>query len=110
MLSCRWWLSRHFTAALVTPLIKHCFLFFFLPFQERVIEALREQKDREDRVRLEELEQMRKENQVLKETLSALQPHKLPQSQPANSVLTQNQRPDGAVSMHCFDNLGKDVL
>uniref|UniRef100_G3P740 ELKS/RAB6-interacting/CAST family member 2 n=1 Tax=Gasterosteus aculeatus aculeatus TaxID=481459 RepID=G3P740_GASAC len=65
--------------------------------KERVIEALREQKDREDRVRLEELEQMRKENQVLKETLSALQPHKLPQSQPANSVLTQNQRPDGAV-------------
>ncbi|KAM8864338.1 ERC protein 2-like isoform 13-T14 [Spinachia spinachia] len=65
--------------------------------KERVIEGLREQKDREDMVRLEELNQMRKENQVLKETLSALQPQKLPQSQPPNSVLTQNQRPDGAV-------------
>ncbi|XP_062418688.1 ERC protein 2-like [Pungitius pungitius] len=73
--------------------------------KERVIEGLREQKDRDDRVRLEELEQMRKENQLLKETLSALQPHKLPQSQPANSVLTPNQRPDGAVSMHCFDEV-----
>ncbi|KAM6928959.1 ERC protein 2 [Lycodopsis pacificus] len=65
--------------------------------KERVIESLREQKEREDRVRLEELEQMRTENQVLKDKLSALQPQKLSQSQPANSVLTPNQRPDGAV-------------
>ncbi|XP_035864450.1 ERC protein 2-like isoform X3 [Sander lucioperca] len=65
--------------------------------KERVIENLREQKEREDRVRLEELEQMRKENQVLKDKLSALQPQKLSQSQPANPVLTQNQRPDGEV-------------
>ncbi|XP_042346942.1 ERC protein 2-like, partial [Plectropomus leopardus] len=63
--------------------------------KERVIENLREQKEREDRVRLEELEQMRKENQALKEKLSALQPQKLSPSQPANSVPTQNQRPDG---------------
>uniref|UniRef100_A0AAQ6AAH0 ELKS/RAB6-interacting/CAST family member 2 n=1 Tax=Amphiprion ocellaris TaxID=80972 RepID=A0AAQ6AAH0_AMPOC len=48
--------------------------------KERVIENLREQKDREDRVRLEEMEQMRKENQELKGKLSALQPQKLPQS------------------------------
>ncbi|XP_028438382.1 ERC protein 2 [Perca flavescens] len=65
--------------------------------KERVIENLREQKEREDRVRLEELEQMRKENQVLKDKLSALQPQNLSQSQPANPVLTQNQRPDGEV-------------
>uniref|UniRef100_A0A3B4WEV8 ELKS/RAB6-interacting/CAST family member 2 n=1 Tax=Seriola lalandi dorsalis TaxID=1841481 RepID=A0A3B4WEV8_SERLL len=45
--------------------------------KERVIENLREQKEREDRVRLEELEQMRKENQELKDKLSALQPQKL---------------------------------
>uniref|UniRef100_A0A3Q1BSK7 ELKS/RAB6-interacting/CAST family member 2 n=1 Tax=Amphiprion ocellaris TaxID=80972 RepID=A0A3Q1BSK7_AMPOC len=63
--------------------------------KERVIENLREQKDREDRVRLEEMEQMRKENQELKGKLSALQPQKLPQSQTANPIPTQNQRPDG---------------
>uniref|UniRef100_A0A3Q1CTH9 ELKS/RAB6-interacting/CAST family member 2 n=1 Tax=Amphiprion ocellaris TaxID=80972 RepID=A0A3Q1CTH9_AMPOC len=66
--------------------------------KERVIENLREQKDREDRVRLEEMEQMRKENQELKGKLSALQPQKLPQSQTANPIPTQNQRPDGEVS------------
>uniref|UniRef100_A0A3P8S7E7 ELKS/RAB6-interacting/CAST family member 2 n=1 Tax=Amphiprion percula TaxID=161767 RepID=A0A3P8S7E7_AMPPE len=65
--------------------------------KERVIENLREQKDREDRVRLEEMEQMRKENQELKGKLSALQPQKLPQSQTANPIPTQNQRPDGEV-------------
>uniref|UniRef100_A0A3Q0S3A7 ELKS/RAB6-interacting/CAST family member 2 n=1 Tax=Amphilophus citrinellus TaxID=61819 RepID=A0A3Q0S3A7_AMPCI len=37
--------------------------------KERVIENLREQKDREDRARLEELEQLRKENQELKDKL-----------------------------------------
>uniref|UniRef100_A0A3Q1FDE6 ELKS/RAB6-interacting/CAST family member 2 n=1 Tax=Acanthochromis polyacanthus TaxID=80966 RepID=A0A3Q1FDE6_9TELE len=65
--------------------------------KERVIENLREQKDWEDRVRLEEMEQMRKENQELKEKLSALQPQKLPQSQTANPIPTQNQRADGEV-------------
>ncbi|XP_044065768.1 ERC protein 2-like isoform X2 [Siniperca chuatsi] len=65
--------------------------------KERVIENLREQKEREDRVRLEELEHMRKENQELKDKLSVLQPQKLSQSQPANPGLTQNQRPDGEV-------------
>lgn len=78
-------------------------MLFFISFfaisisQERVIENLREQKEREDRVRLEELEQMRKENQELKERLSALQPQKPPQTQPVNPSLTQNLRPDGEV-------------
>ncbi|XP_036961482.1 ERC protein 2-like isoform X5 [Acanthopagrus latus] len=65
--------------------------------KERVIENLREQKEREDRVRLDELEKMRKENQELKDRLSAVQPQKISQSQPLNSSLTQNQRPDGEV-------------
>nr|XP_020475924.1 ELKS/Rab6-interacting/CAST family member 1-like isoform X3 [Monopterus albus] len=60
--------------------------------KERVIENLREQKEREDRVRLKELEQMRKENQELKDKLSVLQPQKLSQGQPANPNLAQNQR------------------
>ncbi|CAJ1085084.1 ERC protein 2-like isoform X1 [Xyrichtys novacula] len=65
--------------------------------KERVIENLREQREREDRVRLEELEQMRKENQELKDKLSALQPQKTSQTQPVNPSPTQNQRPDGEV-------------
>lgn len=64
-----------------------------------MIENLREQKEREDRARLEELEQMKKENQELKDKLSALQPQKLSQSQLANPGLTQNQRPDREVSI-----------
>lgn len=64
-----------------------------------MIENLREQKEREDRVRLEELEQMRKENQELKDKLLAVQPQKLSQSQPAIPVPTQNQRLDGEVCM-----------
>uniref|UniRef100_A0A3B5QPP0 ELKS/RAB6-interacting/CAST family member 2 n=1 Tax=Xiphophorus maculatus TaxID=8083 RepID=A0A3B5QPP0_XIPMA len=63
--------------------------------KERVIENLRDQKEREDRVRLEEMDQMRRENQELKEKLAALQPPKLSQSQVTNSILIQNQRPDG---------------
>uniref|UniRef100_A0A672IUM4 ELKS/RAB6-interacting/CAST family member 2 n=1 Tax=Salarias fasciatus TaxID=181472 RepID=A0A672IUM4_SALFA len=63
--------------------------------KERVIENLREQKEREDRVRLEDLEHMRKENQELKDKLAALQPQKLIQSQTGNPSPTQNQRPDG---------------
>lgn len=70
--------------------------------QERVIESLREQKDREDRVRLEELEQMRKENRELKDKLAALQPQKLSQTQTSNPNPTQNQRPDGEVSVDRF--------
>ncbi|XP_014907544.1 ERC protein 2-like isoform X5 [Poecilia latipinna] len=65
--------------------------------KERVIENLRDQKEREERVRLEEMDQMRRENQELKEKLAALQPPKLPQSQVTNSILIQNQRPDGEV-------------
>ncbi|KAK2851481.1 hypothetical protein Q5P01_007757 [Channa striata] len=65
--------------------------------KERVIENLREQKDREGRVWMEEMEQMRKENQELKDKLAALQPPKLSQSQPTNPSPTQNQRPDGEV-------------
>ncbi|KAL3064343.1 hypothetical protein OYC64_000596 [Pagothenia borchgrevinki] len=65
--------------------------------KERVIENLRDQKEREDRVRMEELELMRKENQLLKDKLSVLQPLKLTQSQPAIPVLTTNQRPDEEV-------------
>lgn len=70
-----------------------------IPFssQERVIENLREQKEREDRTRLEELDQMRKENQELKDKLTALQPPNASQSQAANPGVTQNQRPDREV-------------
>uniref|UniRef100_A0A3Q2CRT8 ELKS/RAB6-interacting/CAST family member 2 n=1 Tax=Cyprinodon variegatus TaxID=28743 RepID=A0A3Q2CRT8_CYPVA len=67
--------------------------------KERVIENLRDQKEREDRVRLEEMEQMRKENQELKEKLAALQPPKLSQSQVTNSSLIQNQKPDAEVNI-----------
>uniref|UniRef100_A0A7N8X2K7 ELKS/RAB6-interacting/CAST family member 2 n=1 Tax=Mastacembelus armatus TaxID=205130 RepID=A0A7N8X2K7_9TELE len=59
--------------------------------KERVIENLREEKEREDRVRLEELELMKKENQELKDKLSSWQSQKLSQSQPTNPSLTQNQ-------------------
>ncbi|XP_063321091.1 ERC protein 2-like [Pelmatolapia mariae] len=65
--------------------------------KERVIENLREQKDREDRVRLEELEQLRKENHELKDKLSVMQPQKQPQNQLGNPSPSQNQRPDGEV-------------
>lgn len=78
-----------------------------------MIENLREQREREDRVRLEELEQMRKENQQLKEKLSALQPQKLSQSLPANLAPTQNQRPDGEVSegvLVARGTLGSDAV
>lgn len=63
-----------------------------------MIENLREQKERDDRARLEEVEQMKKENQELKDKLLALQPQKLSQSQLANSGPTLNQRPDKEVS------------
>ncbi|XP_054901933.1 ERC protein 2-like [Poeciliopsis prolifica] len=65
--------------------------------KERVIENLRDQKEREDRARLEEMDQMRRENQELKEKLAVLQTPKLSQSQVTNSILIQNQRPDGEV-------------
>lgn len=64
-----------------------------------MIENLREQKDREDRVRLEELEQLRKENHELKDKLSVMQPQKQPQNQLGNPSPSQNQRPDGEVSV-----------
>ncbi|XP_041859434.1 ERC protein 2-like isoform X10 [Melanotaenia boesemani] len=65
--------------------------------KERVIENLRDQKERDDRARLEELEQMRRENQELKGKLSVLQPQKLPQSQTSNPSSTHNPKPDGEV-------------
>ncbi|KAM3617333.1 uncharacterized protein V6R79_004965 [Siganus canaliculatus] len=67
--------------------------------KERVIENLREQKEREDRLRLDELEKMRKENQELKDKLLMLQPPKIPPSQSANPSPTQNQKPDGEVPL-----------
>uniref|UniRef100_A0A8C6TCW3 ELKS/RAB6-interacting/CAST family member 2 n=1 Tax=Neogobius melanostomus TaxID=47308 RepID=A0A8C6TCW3_9GOBI len=45
--------------------------------KERVIENLRDQKEREDRMRLEDMELLRKENQELKDKLLVLQPQKL---------------------------------
>ncbi|XP_056131004.1 ELKS/Rab6-interacting/CAST family member 1-like [Lampris incognitus] len=63
--------------------------------KERVIESLREQKEREDRARMEELELMRKENLELKNRLSALQPQNLSASLASNAVQTTGQKPDG---------------
>lgn len=91
------------TILLLPSLIKPLLSVVLLLTQERVIENLRDQKEREDRVRMEELELMRKENQLLKDKLSVLQPLKLTQSQPAIAVLSTNQRPDEEVSMDCFD-------
>ena len=52
--------------------------FFFLvnwaiASQERIIERLKEQRERDDRERLEEIESFRKENKDLKEKVNALQ-------------------------------------
>lgn len=79
-------------SALTSTVISHS--------QERVIENLREQKEREDRVRFEELEQMRKENQELRDKLTALQPPKPLQSQVTNPITTQKS--DGEVSIDWF--------
>lgn len=65
-----------------------------------MIENLREQKERDDRTRLEELEHVRKENQELKNKLSTLQPSNTFHSQAANSGVTQNQRLDREVGTH----------
>lgn len=48
-------------------------LFFFFASQERIIERLKEQRERDDRERLEEIESFRKENKDLKEKVNALQ-------------------------------------
>lgn len=64
-----------------------------------MIETLREQKERVERVQLEELDHMRKENQDLKDKLSALQPQKVSQNQPGTPGPTHNQRLDGEVRM-----------
>uniref|UniRef100_A0A3Q4N3L7 ELKS/RAB6-interacting/CAST family member 2 n=1 Tax=Neolamprologus brichardi TaxID=32507 RepID=A0A3Q4N3L7_NEOBR len=69
--------------------------------KERVIENLREQKDREDRVRLEELEQLRKENHELKDKLSVMQPQKQPQNQ------LGNPSPSGLSCLNKLNNLHK---
>ncbi|XP_061553394.1 ERC protein 2-like isoform X2 [Phycodurus eques] len=63
--------------------------------KERVIENLREQKERADRVQLEELERLRKDNQELKDKLVALQPQKPSPGQPPILGPNQGQRPDG---------------
>lgn len=49
------------------------FFFFFFASQERIIERLKEQRERDDRERLEEIESFRKENKDLKEKVNALQ-------------------------------------
>lgn len=75
-----------------------------------MIENLREQKDREDRVRLEEMEQLRKENHELKDKLLVVQPQKLLQNQLSNPSPSQNQRPDGEVSTGwCYKGVWTDV-
>uniref|UniRef100_A0A3P9JR67 ELKS/RAB6-interacting/CAST family member 2 n=1 Tax=Oryzias latipes TaxID=8090 RepID=A0A3P9JR67_ORYLA len=74
--------------------------------KERVIENLREQKEREDRARTEELELMRRENQILKDKLSAQQPIKLSQSPAPNHTSTQDQRPDGEVQVKVDPAIG----
>ena len=48
-------------------------LFFSFASQERIIERLKEQRERDDRERLEEIESFRKENKDLKEKVNALQ-------------------------------------
>ncbi|XP_061668307.1 ERC protein 2-like isoform X3 [Syngnathoides biaculeatus] len=63
--------------------------------KERVIENLREQKERADRVQLEELERLWKDNQELKDKLTALQPPKLSPGQPPILGPNQSLRPDG---------------
>lgn len=74
-----------------------------------MIENLREQKEREERARLEELQQMRKENQELKDKLAAVLPQKQlgttgqnhnqsqNQSQSLSLSQNQNQRPNREV-------------
>ena len=42
-------------------------------FQERIIERLKDQREREDRERLEEVESYKKENKDLKEKVNSLQ-------------------------------------
>ncbi|XP_032268035.1 ERC protein 2 [Phoca vitulina] len=47
--------------------------FLIIASQERIIERLKEQRERDDRERLEEIESFRKENKDLKEKVNALQ-------------------------------------
>ena len=47
--------------------------FWAIASQERIIERLKEQRERDDRERLEEIESFRKENKDLKEKVNALQ-------------------------------------
>lgn len=62
-----------------------------------MIENLREQKDREERARLEELEQMRKENQELKDKLAAILPQKQLGTTGQSQSQSQNQWPNREV-------------
>lgn len=65
-----------------------------------MIENLREQKEREERARLEELQQMRKENQELKDKLAAV----LPQKQLGTTVQNQNQSQNQSQSLSLSQN------
>lgn len=57
----------------VVLMVFHFFFFFTIASQERIIERLKEQRERDDRERLEEIESFRKENKDLKEKVNALQ-------------------------------------
>lgn len=65
-----------------------------------MIENLREQKEREERARLEELQQMRKENQELKDKLAAV----LPQKQLGTTGQNQNQSQNQSQSLSLNQN------
>uniref|UniRef100_A0A8C4ZDX8 ELKS/RAB6-interacting/CAST family member 2 n=1 Tax=Gadus morhua TaxID=8049 RepID=A0A8C4ZDX8_GADMO len=67
--------------------------------KERVIQALREQRDREERARLEDVELLRRENRELKERVFAMQPQNLTQGPAAAPSQTPVQRPEAEVSM-----------
>ena len=56
-----------------TLIESHCFFNWAFASQERIIERLKEQRERDDRERLEEIESFRKENKDLKENVNALQ-------------------------------------
>lgn len=66
----------HSVACLGTHTDRFSLFFFFnwaIASQERIIERLKEQRERDDRERLEEIESFRKENKDLKEKVNALQ-------------------------------------
>lgn len=52
---------------------EHSLFIFIHVCQERIIERLKDQREREDRERLEEAESYKKENKELKEKVNSLQ-------------------------------------